>query len=81
MQSTASIDCSTFDAEKSSGAIQGLYTCKGSQADAKSGIGSSPTTSATGSKASSSKGAAVSYGVSEAVAGFSVLGGLLQMLL
>jgi len=80
MQSTAQIDCSTFDAEKKSGAIQGLYTCT-TTADAKAGVGSSPTTSATGSKASGSKGAAVSYGVNEALAGISVLGGLLQMLL
>jgi len=80
MQSTAQIDCSTFDAQKKSNAIQGLYTCT-TTADAKAGVGSSPTTSATGSKASGSKGAAVSYGVSEALAGISVLGGLLQMLL
>jgi hypothetical protein len=80
MQSTAQIDCSAFDAAKKGGEIQGLYTCT-TTADAKAGVGSSPTTSATGSKSSSSKGAAVSYGVSDALAGISVLGGLLQMLL
>ena len=61
MQSTAQIDCSSFDSEKG-GVIQGKYTCT-TTSDAKSGLGSA------------------SYGVSEAAAGLSVVGGLLQMLL
>ncbi|KAI9642959.1 cell wall protein Ecm33 [Ciborinia camelliae] len=81
MQSTTSIDCSGFKAEHDSGNIQGTYTCK-TTANAQSGTGSS-TSSGTSSSSSStaSKGAAVSYGVNEALMGVSVVGGFLSMLL
>ncbi|KUJ12113.1 uncharacterized protein LY89DRAFT_222311 [Mollisia scopiformis] len=81
IQSTATIDCTSFQAEAGSGkVIQGTYICK-TTADATT-LGSSTTTgSSSGASSTSSKGAAVSYGVNEAVAGISVLGGLLSMLL
>lgn len=77
MQSTAQIDCSPYEKLKG-GVIQGTFTCK-TTADAKSGVGSG-----TGSDSASPTGsgsAAVSYGVNGAVAGLSVVGGLLGMLL
>jgi len=83
MQSTTSIDCSGFQSEHSSGNIQGTYTCK-TTADAQSGTSTSSGTSSGSSSSSSStssKGAAVSYGVNEALVGVSVVGGLLNMLL
>jgi hypothetical protein len=79
MQSTASIDCSSFQSEHSSGNIQGTFTCK-TTADAKSGTGSSSTSSSSGSS-TTSKSAAISYSVNDAIVGASVVGGLLQMLL
>jgi hypothetical protein len=84
IQSTAKIDCSTFD-KQNGNVIQGKYTCI-TTSDVKSGVGSSTTTgsgSGTGSSpsSSSSKAAATSFGVNEAVAGLSVVGGILQMLL
>jgi len=79
IQSTANIDCSGFKAEAGS-VIQGTFICK-TTADATT-LGGSTTSSGTSSPSStSSKGAAASYGMSEAVAGLSVMGGLLQMLL
>jgi aspartate 1-decarboxylase len=79
VQSTASIDCSGFKAEDGS-VIQGTYICM-TTADATT-LGSTTTTASGGTaSATGSKGAAVSYGISEAVAGLSVVGGLLQMLL
>ncbi|EDN94698.1 hypothetical protein SS1G_10572 [Sclerotinia sclerotiorum 1980 UF-70] len=85
MQSTTSIDCSGFQSEHNSGNIQGTYTCK-TTANAQSGTGtSSGSSSGSGSSssasASASKGAAVSYGVNEALMGVSVVGGFLGMLL
>jgi hypothetical protein len=79
MQSTAQIDCSIYDKLKGN-VIQGTYDCVSATTDAKSGVGSA-TSSGSSSTPSSSKGAAVSYGVNEAVAGLSVFGGILQMLL
>jgi len=84
MQSTAQIDCSGFDALEGN-VIQGTYTCK-TTADAKSGVGSgsgsgSGTSSSDGSSPTKSGNAAVSYGANSAVAGLSVVGGLLGMLL
>jgi len=78
IQSTAQIECTGFD-KLEGNVIQGVYTCL-TTADAKSGVGSSTTTGSS-AKPSSSKGAAMSFGVSEAVAGLSVVGGLLQMVL
>lgn len=81
MQSTTSIDCSGFKSEHDSGNIQGTYTCK-TTANAQSGTTSGTSTgSSSSASASSSKGAAVSYGVNEAVMGASVIGGFLSMLL
>jgi len=81
MQSTTSIDCSGFEAEHASGNIQGTYTCK-TTADAQSSSGTSTgTSSSSSSSATSSKGAAVSYGVNEALFGVSVIGGFLNLLL
>jgi len=79
MQSTTSIDCSGFKSEHDSGNIQGTYTCK-TTADAQSGTSSS-SSSGSSASATSSKGAAVSYGVNEALIGVSVVGGFLNMLL
>jgi hypothetical protein len=81
MQSTSEIDCSGFQALRDSEVIQGTYTCK-TTADAQSGVDSgSGTDSSSGASPSGSKGAAVSYDVNSAVAGLSVVGGLLGMLL
>ncbi|KAG4029396.1 hypothetical protein MFRU_016g01490 [Monilinia fructicola] len=79
MQSTTSIDCSGFKSEHDSGNIQGTYTCK-TTANAQSGTSSSSSSSSS-SSATASKGAAVSYGVNEAVMGVSVIGSFLGMLL
>jgi len=81
VQSTANIDCSGFKKESGS-IIQGTFTCK-TTADATSLGGSTTSGTTTGSSpsATSSKGAAISFGVSEAVAGLSVMGGFLQLLL
>jgi len=79
MQSTAQIDCGVYD-KLHGNVIQGTYGCVSATPDAKSGVGSA-TSSGSSSKPSSSKAAAVSYGVNEAVAGLSVFGGILQMLL
>jgi hypothetical protein len=80
VQSTANIDCSGFKKE-SGNIIQGTFTCK-TTAEATS-LGGTSTGTSTGSSTSptSSKSAAMSFGVSEAVAGFSVVGGLLQLFL
>lgn len=78
IQSTSQIDCSGFT-KLSGNVVQGKDNCISATED--------PTTLASGtasgssSKPTSSKGAAVSYGVSEAVAGLSVLGGIMRMLL
>ncbi|RAL59364.1 hypothetical protein DID88_006854 [Monilinia fructigena] len=76
MQSTTSIDCSGFKSEHDSGNIQGTYTCK-TTANAQSGTSSSSSSSSS-SSATASKGAAVSYGVNEAVMGVSVVGSFLE---
>lgn len=82
LQSTAEIDCSGYKSQHSSGVIQGKFTCISATKDAKSADGSTPTgTSSGGGSSSTSKAAAVSYGINEAVAGMSVLGGLLSLLL
>jgi hypothetical protein len=80
LQSTAQFSCAAFANEHgNSKTIQGQYTCVTTTNPSTL----SGTTTGTGSSASStsSKGAAVSYGINEAVAGLSVLGGLLHMLL
>lgn len=75
--SAQTIDCSAFQSEKGN-VIQGTFTCK--SLTSASGSGSS-TGSSSSSTSTSTKGAAASYGISEAAAGLSVIGGLLQMLL
>ncbi|KAE9377743.1 hypothetical protein N431DRAFT_461328 [Stipitochalara longipes BDJ] len=80
VESKQAIDCTKFKAEASpSGVIQGKFVCEGGL----SSVSSLGTGTSTGSSASAtgSKGAAVSFGVNEAAAGLSVLGGLLQILL
>jgi hypothetical protein len=80
IQSTQQIDCSAFAAEAGIGkVILGTFICK-TTANATT-LGSSTSTGSSSGSTSTSKGAAVSYGISESVAAFSVLGGLLQMLL
>ena len=80
VESKQAIDCDPFKAEASaSGVIQGKFTCAGGLSTVSSlGTGTSSGSSAS---ATGSKGAAVSYGINEAAAGLSVIGGLLQMLL
>jgi len=85
IQSTAQIDCSGFN-KLSGGIVQGHENCVSATNDPSTLSPSGTVTgggSGTGgtSKPSGSKGAAVSYGVSEAVAGLSVVGGIMQMLL
>lgn len=84
VQSTNVIDCTKFQSEHGN-IIQGTFTCDGGNPNPKtlaSGTGTSSGSSATSTaSATASKGAAVSYGVNEAVAGLSIVGGLLQMLL
>lgn len=85
MQSTNTIDCTGFQSLRASSAIQGVFTCKGALKDATSADGT--TTSGDGKTATGTASAtktanpAASYGVNSAVAGVSVVGGLLAMLL
>jgi len=79
VQSQQAIDCSTYKAESGNGkAIQGTFTCEQTNNVQSLGTG---TASGSSASATSSKGAAASFGVNEAAAGLSVIGGLLQMLL
>jgi len=82
VESTSQIDCSGFQSEAGpASVIEGKFVCDTTSTPAQlSGSGSSPS-STSGAKPAKSKGAAVSYGVNEAVAGLSVVGGLLQMFL
>lgn len=80
VQSQSQIDCTGFKSEAGSGkVIQGTFICDTS-ANAGSITGTT-TGSSSSASSTSSKGAAVSYGVNDAVAGLSVIGGLLSMLL
>lgn len=80
LQSTAQFSCAAFANEHgNSKVIQGAYTCM--TTSSPSTLTGTTTGSSSSPSSTSSKGAAVSYGINEAVAGFSVLGGLLQMLL
>lgn len=84
--SASDVDCDHFSSEHgANNVIQGQFSCT-ANADHTSTTGGgsdsgSGTSSGSGASPTKSKGAAVSYGVSETVAGLSVLGGLLQMLL
>jgi len=79
IQSTAQIDCDGFN-KLSGNVVQGEENCDSGKAD-PSGLSPSGTVTGGSSKPSGSKGAAVSYGINEAVAGLSVVGGIMQMLL
>jgi len=78
MQSTAEIDCSEFE-KLEGGVVQGTYTCKTTK-DAKS-LNPDGTTSSDSPDPTQSDSAAISYNANNAVAGLSVIGGLLGMLL
>jgi len=80
IQSTAEIDCATYWSTLKGSIVQGKWNCISKTADPTTLDGTS-TTSGTGPKSTSSKGAAVSFGVNEAVAGLSIFGGIVQMLL
>jgi len=79
IESTAQIDCSGFN-KLSGNVVQGKENCV-SATDNPTTLSPSGTVTGSTSKPSSSKGAAVSYGVNEAVAGLSLVGGIMQMLL
>ncbi|KAI9048724.1 hypothetical protein LZ554_007555 [Drepanopeziza brunnea f. sp. 'monogermtubi'] len=83
VQSQQAIDCEGFKAQSGGkgSIIQGTFTCK-TTATTSSLDGTSSDGSGSGSSSGSgTKGAASAFGISEAVAGFSILGGLLQLLL
>jgi hypothetical protein len=79
LQSTATFSCDQFNSEKGN-VIQGTYNCDPATSNPQT-LASGTGTSGGASSTSTPKGAAVSYGVNGAVAGLSVVGGLLQMLL
>lgn len=86
VESTADIDCTAFKAESGpANVIEGKFTCDTTSTPAPLGSTSTSSTSSptSSSSAQPSKGksAATSYGINEAVAGLSVIGGLFQMLL
>jgi len=76
VESTQPISCSDYKSIQDN--IQGKFSCNGKNTASGTATGTSTGSSST---ATGSKGAAASYGFSEAAAGLSVLGGLLQMLL
>lgn len=81
MQSTDEIDCSGFQSLRSSDIIQGKFICISTAEDAKSNDGTTTTGDGTSSASpSSSSNPATSYSVHYAVAGVSVVGGLMGML-
>jgi hypothetical protein len=81
IQSTQVIQCDGFN-KLSGNVVQGKESCVSATNDPSTlSASGSGTASGSSSKPTSSKGAAISYGVNEAVAGLSVMGGLLQMLL
>jgi len=82
IQSTVTIDCTAFASDKTSGVIQGTYTCK-TTADATSGTTSGTSTGSSSSSTSTSKSAAglhISANAGSAI-GLSVVGGLFGFLL
>lgn len=82
IQSVGQIDCATYwNTLKTKGVVQGKSVCKSTAADATTLDGTSSTTSSGGAKTSSTKGAASSVEISQVVAGASILGGLLSLLL
>lgn len=82
LESTATIDCAKFQAESgASSTLQGQFNCKSATSNPEPNISGTSTGSSSGASATSSKAAAASYGINEAVAGLSLVGGILQMLL
>jgi len=81
IQTTGEIDCATYwNTLKGKNIVQGKSSCEPKKADPTSLNGTS-TSSSSGSKSSDTKGAAASYGISGTVAGLSVVGAMLHMLL
>jgi len=81
VQSTNDINCDFFNGLQG-GVVQGEVNCVSKTNDPESlDPNSTGTSSSGGAKPTKSKGASPTFGVSEAAAGLSVVGGLLQMLL
>lgn len=82
IESTAEIDCTTFN-KWGGNIVQGKEFCNTTSNPVTLSPSGTVTGTGTGSSASpsSSKGAAVSFGVNEAVAGLGLVGGFMQMLL
>jgi len=81
IESKQSIDCDTFTKMKG-GIVQGTDNCVSTASTTTTTTGGSSTTSGGASSSSSAtKGAAVSYGVSEGLVGLSVFASLLRMML
>lgn len=83
LESTQNIDCSVYQNEAGANkVIQGTVTCDSADSNPNPVVSGSGTSTSTGaSSTASKKSAADAFGVNEAVAGLSVVGGLLQMLL
>jgi hypothetical protein len=83
LESTQTIDCSVYQNEAGANkVIQGTVTCDSADSNPNPVVSGSGTSTSTGaSSTASKKSAADAFGVNEAVAGLSVVGGLLQMLL
>ncbi|PBP21697.1 GPI-anchored cell wall organization protein ecm33 [Diplocarpon rosae] len=81
IQSQQAVDCSGFESQSGGkgSVIQGTFICKTTATTTT--LDGSDGSSSSGASSTSTKNAAVSYGVADAVAGLSVIGGLLQMLL
>jgi hypothetical protein len=83
LQSTEIVDCTAFASLRASSGIQGVFKCAGAVTNPTSTDGT--TTNADGTTASpaasGSGNPASSYGVNQAVAGVSIVGGLFAMLL
>lgn len=78
IQSTSQIDCDGFNKLRGN-VVQGKENCVSATEDPTT---LSPSGTVTGGHSSStSKSAAISYGINEAVAGLSVVGGIMQLLL
>jgi len=81
IKSTAVIDCSGFAKLHDSGVVQGKDECKSTDTDPTSLTGGGTSTGSPAKTSDKPKGAASSFGVSHAVAGVSVFGAMLHLLL
>jgi len=79
IQSTAEIDCPSFT-KLEGNTVQGEVNCVSKTEDPET-LDPSGTGTSGGAKPTKSKAAAPSFGINEAAAGLSVVGGILQMLL